>query len=255
MASKRRNIFLGQKAGDDGNRYVQFAILLRFVGLGFEDLQMIRRINGRELADLYLGLIYQLGRGPVNEVYLSSVSLGVLATELAVQATVRPSQPPLAYIYLTYTLLAVTIQQAVLGGAVLALLHCAMWHPPYWKQPARLWVITVEQEAGDDGKSFMIEFGLLRNLLHHRSKLLSGNKLTIYNVVLKPTRTYGIELSGSARKSIIDRIQSFQSKTLRTILDAPRADIGDATHATTVVIDELEVRDDKPPTLYLHRLY
>ncbi|KAL1123753.1 hypothetical protein AAG570_001526 [Ranatra chinensis] len=48
-----------------------------------------------------------------------------------------------------------------------------------------------------------------------------GNKLTIYNMILKPTWTYGIELWGSARKSNIDRIQSFQSKTLRTILDAP----------------------------------
>ncbi|KAL1114851.1 hypothetical protein AAG570_007675 [Ranatra chinensis] len=65
------------------------------------------------------------------------------------------------------------------------------------------------------------KFGLLRNLLHRRSKLSSGNKLTIYNMILKPTSTYGIELWGSARKSNIDRIQSFQSKTLRTILDAP----------------------------------
>ncbi|KAL1140682.1 hypothetical protein AAG570_000612 [Ranatra chinensis] len=65
------------------------------------------------------------------------------------------------------------------------------------------------------------KFGLLRNLLHRRSKLSLVNKLTIYNMILKPTWTYGIELWGSARKSNIDRIQSFQSKTLRTILDAP----------------------------------
>ncbi|KAL1115248.1 hypothetical protein AAG570_007279 [Ranatra chinensis] len=43
---------------------------------------------------------------------------------------------------------------------------------------------------------------------------LRGNKLTIHNMILKPTWTYGIELWGSARKSNIDRIQSFQSKTL-----------------------------------------
>ncbi|KAL1115133.1 hypothetical protein AAG570_007164 [Ranatra chinensis] len=44
-----------------------------------------------------------------------------------------------------------------------------------------------------------------------------GNKLTIYSMILKPTWTCGIELWGSARKSNIDRSQSFQSKTL----DAP----------------------------------
>ncbi|KAL1110565.1 hypothetical protein AAG570_008093 [Ranatra chinensis] len=65
------------------------------------------------------------------------------------------------------------------------------------------------------------KLGLLRNLLHRRSKLSLVNKLTIYNMILKPTWTYGIELWGSARKSNIDRIQSFQSKSLRTILDAP----------------------------------
>ncbi|KAL1116177.1 hypothetical protein AAG570_005672 [Ranatra chinensis] len=61
----------------------------------------------------------------------------------------------------------------------------------------------------------------LRKLLHRRSELSLDNKLTIYNVILKPTWTCNIELWGSDRKSNIDRIQTFQSKTLRTILDAP----------------------------------
>ncbi|KAL1138214.1 hypothetical protein AAG570_009905 [Ranatra chinensis] len=50
------------------------------------------------------------------------------------------------------------------------------------------------------------KLGLLRNLLHRRSKLSLVNKLTIYNMILKPTWTYGIELWGSARKSNIDRM-------------------------------------------------
>ncbi|KAL1129643.1 hypothetical protein AAG570_012588 [Ranatra chinensis] len=40
-------------------------------------------------------------------------------------------------------------------------------------------------------------------------------------MILKPTWTYGIELCGSAKKSNIDTIQSFHSKTLHTILDDP----------------------------------
>ncbi|KAL1122950.1 hypothetical protein AAG570_003275 [Ranatra chinensis] len=40
-------------------------------------------------------------------------------------------------------------------------------------------------------------------------------------MIPKPTWTFGIELGHSARKSKIDRIRSFQYKTLRTILDEP----------------------------------
>ncbi|KAL1123050.1 hypothetical protein AAG570_002138 [Ranatra chinensis] len=65
------------------------------------------------------------------------------------------------------------------------------------------------------------KYGLLRSLLNRKSKLTTHNKLTIYKSILKPTWTYGIELWGSAKKSNINKIQSFQSKTLRTILDAP----------------------------------
>ncbi|KAL1123534.1 hypothetical protein AAG570_002611 [Ranatra chinensis] len=45
-------------------------------------------------------------------------------------------------------------------------------------------------------------------------------------MILKPTWAYGLELWGSPRNSNIDRIQSFKSKTFRTILDVPwnRAD-------------------------------
>ncbi|KAL1114974.1 hypothetical protein AAG570_007797 [Ranatra chinensis] len=60
------------------------------------------------------------------------------------------------------------------------------------------------------------KYGLLRLLLNRNSKLSIKNKLTIYKTILKPTWTYGFELWGSAKKGNIDRIQSFQSKVLRT---------------------------------------
>ncbi|KAL1123961.1 hypothetical protein AAG570_001731, partial [Ranatra chinensis] len=62
---------------------------------------------------------------------------------------------------------------------------------------------------------------LLKQLLNRNSKLSIENKLTIYKTILKPTWTYGIELWGSAKKGNIDRIQSFKSNVLRTILNAP----------------------------------
>ncbi|KAL1123883.1 hypothetical protein AAG570_001653 [Ranatra chinensis] len=47
------------------------------------------------------------------------------------------------------------------------------------------------------------------------------NEMTFYNAILKPTWAYGVEVWGSAKKSNLDRIQAFQSKVLRTILDTP----------------------------------
>ncbi|KAL1116488.1 hypothetical protein AAG570_004960 [Ranatra chinensis] len=100
------------------------------------------------------------------------------------------------------------------------------------------------------------KFGQLRNLLHRRSKLSLGDKLKIYNMILKPTWTYGIELWGSARKSNIDRIQSFQSKTLRTILDAawyvsnhtPHTDLNIPT-VRQVLHSKLEAHPNPRPVL------
>ncbi|KAL1131714.1 hypothetical protein AAG570_011327 [Ranatra chinensis] len=56
-----------------------------------------------------------------------------------------------------------------------------------------------------------------------KSKLSTENKLTLYNAILKPTWTYGAELWGSAKMSNLDRIQAYQSKVLRIILDALRS--------------------------------
>ena len=65
------------------------------------------------------------------------------------------------------------------------------------------------------------KLGLLRPLLCRKSKLSLDNKLTLYKTILLPSSTYGIEVWGSAKASNIVRIQRFQSKVLRSILDAP----------------------------------
>ena len=62
-------------------------------------------------------------------------------------------------------------------------------------------------------------FTILRKLLGRQSKLTLSQKLLIYNTILKPTWTYGVEVWGSAKASNILHLQRFQSKVLRHITD------------------------------------
>jgi hypothetical protein len=54
-------------------------------------------------------------------------------------------------------------------------------------------------------------------LLGRKSKLSITNKLLAYEVILKPIRTYGIQLWGSASISNIEILERFQGKVLRMI--------------------------------------
>jgi hypothetical protein len=47
------------------------------------------------------------------------------------------------------------------------------------------------------------------------------NKILLYEVILKPIWTYGLQLWGCAKPATMNLIQRFQSKTLRAIADAP----------------------------------
>lgn len=58
-------------------------------------------------------------------------------------------------------------------------------------------------------------------LIGRRSKLSTYNKVLIYNQVLKPVWTYGIQLWGCAKLTHLQSIQKFQNKVLRNILSAP----------------------------------
>jgi hypothetical protein len=57
--------------------------------------------------------------------------------------------------------------------------------------------------------------------LGRESKLSTSNKFLIYEAILKPIWTYGIQLWGTASTSNIDILERFLSKTLRMIVDAP----------------------------------
>jgi hypothetical protein len=54
-----------------------------------------------------------------------------------------------------------------------------------------------------------------------KSQLSLENKLVIYKVILKPVWTYRIELWGCAKPSNTKILQTYQSKTLRLMANAP----------------------------------
>ena len=58
-------------------------------------------------------------------------------------------------------------------------------------------------------------------LLGPNSKLTLNNKLLLYKVVLKPIWSYGVQLWGCAKPTRLKLIQQFQSKLLRSIVNAP----------------------------------
>jgi hypothetical protein len=58
-------------------------------------------------------------------------------------------------------------------------------------------------------------------LLGRKSNLAIENKLLIYETIIIPIWTYGLELWSCASKSSISIIQRSQSKILRMVVDAP----------------------------------
>lgn len=58
-------------------------------------------------------------------------------------------------------------------------------------------------------------------LLGRNSELSVHNKVRIYNQILKPVWTYGIQLWGCTKKTNSNIIQTFQNKVLRGIVNAP----------------------------------
>ena len=58
-------------------------------------------------------------------------------------------------------------------------------------------------------------------LTSRNCKLSIENKLKIYKTIIKPIWTYGIPLWGTAAMNHINKLESLQSKILRTIVNAP----------------------------------
>jgi len=62
---------------------------------------------------------------------------------------------------------------------------------------------------------------LLKNLIFNNKYTHINTKLLIYKSLLKPIWTYGLQLWGNAKKSNLNKIQTFQNIALRKLLNAP----------------------------------
>ena len=79
------------------------------------------------------------------------------------------------------------------------------------------WKVHVKKKREGLG----LKYRQLYWLMGIRSALSTHNKLVLYNQVLKPVWTYGIQLWGCTKLSNIAIIQRFQNKVLRDIVNAP----------------------------------
>lgn len=62
---------------------------------------------------------------------------------------------------------------------------------------------------------------LLYRFMNSSSKLPLSQKLLIYKALLQPIWTYGLQIFGCAKKTNLNKLQTFQSKLLRQVTGAP----------------------------------
>ena len=90
--------------------------------------------------------------------------------------------------------------------------------------------LTWKQHILDKSKQLRDKLKKFYWLIGRRSNLSTQNKITLYKAVIKPVWTYGIQLWGTASNSNIEILQRFQSKTLRSLLNAPWYVTNEAIH-------------------------
>ena len=81
--------------------------------------------------------------------------------------------------------------------------------------------LTWKQHITDKSKQLKDKLKKFYWLIGRRTNLSTQNKITLYKTVIKPVWTYGIQLWGTASNSNIEILQRFQSKTQRSLINAP----------------------------------
>ena len=81
--------------------------------------------------------------------------------------------------------------------------------------------LTWKQYILDKSKQLRDKLNKFYWLIGRRSNLSTQNKIILYKAVIRPVWTYGIQLWETASNSNIEILQRFQSKTLRSLLNAP----------------------------------
>jgi hypothetical protein len=80
--------------------------------------------------------------------------------------------------------------------------------------------LTWQKHIFTERKQLELQLRRMYWIIGRKSKLTLENKLLIYKTILKPTWTYGIPLWGTVCNSIIEILQIFQNKVLRSIVNA-----------------------------------
>ena len=101
--------------------------------------------------------------------------------------------------------------------------------------------LTWKQHILDKSKQLRDKLKKFYGFIGRRSNLSTRNKITLYKTVIKPVWTYGIQLWGTASNSNIEILQRFQSKTLRSLLNAPWYVTNESIHGDLKI---LTVKDE-----------
>ena len=90
--------------------------------------------------------------------------------------------------------------------------------------------LTWKQHITDKSKQLKDKLKKFYWFIGRRSNLSTQNKITLYKTVIKPVWVCGIQLWGTASNSNIEILQRFQSKTLRSLINAPWYVTNEAIH-------------------------
>ncbi|KAL4085335.1 hypothetical protein QTP88_027194 [Uroleucon formosanum] len=81
--------------------------------------------------------------------------------------------------------------------------------------------LTWGQHIKSKRANLNLRLRLLKNLIIKNKHTDVNTKLIIYKSLLKPLWTYGLQLWGNAKKTNVNKIQTFQNIALRKLLNAP----------------------------------
>ncbi|KAG8242420.1 Adenylate cyclase type 5 [Homalodisca vitripennis] len=128
-----------------GVGHLAFAVNVTTDGLHVSPPALLTTITLLTCVLVYAGLVGVLSRPALNELYLIGVSYVIMATflilELSLSVSLSPVWATMFFIYVTYALLPIRLQEAVAAGVVLSLSHllCTMYmtnpKPAHGKEP------------------------------------------------------------------------------------------------------------------------
>lgn len=129
-----------------GAGHLVYSVTVTSDGLNLSSPALLTALTLLTCVTVYAGLVAVLARPALNELYLIGVSYVIMATfltlELSLSVALSPVWATMFFIYVTYALLPIRLQEAVAAGIILALAHilCTAYtttsHTGYWRELA-----------------------------------------------------------------------------------------------------------------------